>query len=76
MAKKRSRREHRGRNFQRSIEPSLGAHLGEDDLTALESRMRQGEEVDAWTYAAELARRSKAAILGRIKRLKLSRHWP
>jgi hypothetical protein len=69
-------RERRGRNFQRSIEPGLGAHLGADDLTALDSRTRQLAEGSDATYAGELALRGEEAIRARIRRLHLKRRWP
>ena len=71
-----SKRERRGRNFQRTIEPSLGAHLGADDLGAEESRTRQLQNDVDTTYAGELAMRSEEAIRSRIRRLHLGRRWP
>lgn len=72
----KSRRERKGRNFQRTIEPSLGAHLGVDDLTASESRSRQRSEGDDATYQGHLALSSESAIRARIRRLHLGRRWP
>jgi len=74
MAKRK--RAQRGRNFQRVLVASIGAGLGADDLTASDSRRRQGSESDDATYIGHLALSAEVAIRGRIKRLHLRRHWP
>lgn len=72
----KSRRERRGRNFQRVMAQSIGAGRGSDDLTASESRSRQRAEGDDATYQGHLQLSAESAIRARIRRLHLGRRWP
>ncbi len=73
---KRKGRAKSGRNFQRVLVASIGAGLGADDQTAVDSRTRQLSENPDTTYTAHLAMSAETAIRSRIKRLHLRRRWP